>query len=46
MEHEQNSFEPEEVELDDDLEALAAEDLDSDYTQEPDDEELRRFMGS
>lgn len=46
MEHQHEPFEPEEVELDDDLEALAAEDLDDDLTPEPDDEELRRFMGS
>jgi hypothetical protein len=46
MEHQHDPFEPEEVELDDDLEALAAESVDDDFAQEPDDEELRRFMGS
>ena len=47
MEHEDEArFTEEEVELDEDLDALAAEDLDEDLTQEPDEEELRRFMGS
>ena len=46
MEHEHEPVEPEEVELDDDLDALAAEDVDDDFAQEPDEEDLRRFMGS
>lgn len=44
MEHEDDTFFAEDVELDDDLEALAVEDLDASPEDDAEEEDLRRFM--